>query len=116
MSPQRSRSKNLRDKRRLLTFIMRKRSQGEEVRIDYWKMCIDLKETNILNDMAIDLKKHSEQRYFSLICTVQRSHLSVNEEKDYIYDLIEDKNIKIALGPKSEVLSCNPTKFGKKTN
>ena len=77
-------------------------------------MCIDLKETNILKDMAIDLKKHSEQQYFSLICTFQRSRLSVNEEKDFIYDLIEDKNIKIALGPKSEVLSCNPTKFGEK--
>ena len=77
MSPQRSRRKKLRDKRRLLSFIMRKRSKGEEVEIDYWQMCIDLKETNFLNDIAIDLKKHSEQRYFSLICTVQRPRHSL---------------------------------------
>ena len=57
-------------------------------------MCIDLKETNYLNDSTIDLKKHSEQRYFSLICTVQRSRHSVNNEKDFIYELIEDTNLK----------------------
>ena len=114
MSPQRSRRKKLRDKRRLLSFIMRKRSKGEEVEIDYWQMCIDLKETNFLNDIAIDLKKHSEQRYFSLICTVQRSRHSLETEKDFVYNLIEDRNMKIVLGPKSEILSSNPTKFGDK--
>ena len=34
--------------------------------------------------------------------------------KDFIYKLMEDRKIKIALGPKSEVLSCNPTKCGEK--
>ena len=70
-------------------------------------MCVNLKEANILNDETLDLRKHSEQRYFLLICTVQRSRHSANFEKECIYELIEDRNIKIkiALGPKSEVLS-----------
>ena len=76
-------------------------------------MCVDLKEANILNDGRIDPKKHSEQRYISLICTVHRSRHSVNFEKILFINWLQIEK-KIALGPKSEVLSCNPTKFGEK--
>ena len=106
----RSRQKQLRDKRRLLAFLIRKRCQGESVRVDFWNICDKLKQLISMEDHLIDLNKHTEQRLVVLVATVQRSLNSVVEEDNFLCQLMESevKCNRIF----TEVLSSNPTRFG----
>ena len=109
MGKVRSKSKLIRDKRRLLSFIIRKRSQGENVKIDYWQLCVDLRNVSNLNE-SDDLLKYPEQRLFSVAATVQKSSSTSVKEEKFVRDLVETeiRCSRIATGQ----LSSNPTVGG----
>ena len=102
----RSKSKLIRDKRRLLSFIIRKRCQGENVNLDYWQMCVELRNIISINETEIDLQKHPEQRLVCLVGTVQKSLSTKVREEKFVRDLVETKIrcSRIATGQ----LSSNP--------
>ena len=84
----RSKAKMLRDKRRLLSFLIRMRQLGKEVSLDYWKLLEDLKSENPMDDQEIDSMKHTEQRFFSLVATVQRSNFTPTFEETFFLKLL----------------------------
>ena len=110
MGKVRSKSKKIRDKRRLLAFILRKRSQGEIVNLDYWQMCVELRNSVPIVETEIDLQKHPEQRLVCLIGTVQKSLSTSAKEERFVRNLVETeiRCSRIATG----LMSSNPTVGG----
>ena len=88
MEKVRFKSKKIKDKRRLLAFILRKRSQGEHVKVDYWQMCVELR-NNSINATEIDLQKHPEQRLVCLDGTVQKSLSTSAKEERFVHHLVD---------------------------
>ena len=58
----RSTRKKVRDKRRLLAFLIRERCRDKDVRLDYWQLCVQLRKLVNISEGDVDLKKHPEQR------------------------------------------------------
>ena len=106
-------SRKLRDKRRMLDFLIVKKMKGFDVNLDYWSLLKDLKGTISLNDNLIDLKKQTEQRYFSLVATVECSSCNSDDDEEYVLDLIQN-NMKINRA-RADLTTYQQTKFGKRS-
>ena len=87
-------SRKLRDKRRMLDFLIEKKMKGVDIRLDYWSLLKQLKDSLSINDNRIDLKKQTEQRYFSLVATVECSSSSADDDEEFVLDLVM-KHMKI---------------------
>ena len=96
----------------MLSFLIKLKMKGVEVRLDYWSLLKELKETVPINDNIIDLKKQTEQRFFSLIASAQNSLCNADDEEEFVLDLVI-KNIKIKRA-RADIISARPSKFGKK--
>jgi len=106
-------SRKLRDKRRMLDFLIAKKMKGVEVNLDYWSLLKELKLSVSMNDDKIVLKKQTEQRYFSLIATVQRSSWNSDDDEEFLLDLVT-QNIKTNRA-RADILTSRQTKFGKRS-
>ena len=106
----RSTAKKIRDKRRLLAFLIRERCQDKDVRLDYWQLCVQLRNMVNISEGDVDLKKHPEQRLICLIGTVQKSLFSLDWEQDFVRELLDTEIwwSRIAMGE----LTSNPTVNG----
>ena len=102
-----SSAKLLRSKRRLLAFLLKKKLEGEIIKINLMKFIDNLKNSVKMDDSLINCRQHSEQRLISLICTVQRSTFTSKFEKHFISDLINEELRFTFL--KISKLTCNPT-------
>ena len=73
-------SRELRSKRRLLTFILMKADKGVKLKIDVFEMTQKLLIDVTSNSSADELSKHSESRLVSVIATVKRTIPPVSTE------------------------------------
>ena len=102
-----STSKVLRSKRRLLSFLLKKRIEGESIKINLMSFIDDIKNSVTIDDSLVNCQKHPEQRLISLVGTIQRSSFTSTFEKDFIEELI-DQELRFDL-LKISKLTCNPT-------
>ena len=82
-----SSAKILRSKRKLLTFLLKKRMEGDVIKINLMTFMSNIKKEVSIQDSLINCRKHSEQRLVSLIGTVQHSSYTSKIEKDFMSDL-----------------------------
>ena len=84
----------LRNKRRLLSFLLRKWEQKEEVQIDIFKFMSSVYKKSQNEQNSLNILINPEARYVPLIATFQKSKESWQEEKSFLQNSVLRPKVK----------------------